>query len=138
MTVSVKQPLKLKKKASTSAQSKRKLGQYGEHRAAQFLLSLGFYILDRNVAIGGGELDLVAWDQPHQELVFIEVKTRRQSYSGDPSFAVNRRKLRAVIRAAKAYASLHFSNQVPCRIDLITLVLGRVQHYPNISWGVLK
>lgn len=55
---------------------RRALGQLGEQIASAHLQRLGFAILDRNVRIRGGELDLVAFNG--KTIVFVEVKTRRR------------------------------------------------------------
>lgn len=55
---------------------RRALGRLGESLAADHLERRGFAILDRNVRIGRGEIDLIAFDGI--TLAFVEVKTRRQ------------------------------------------------------------
>ncbi|MDI9390872.1 MAG: YraN family protein, partial [Synergistota bacterium] len=57
------------------AMDSRELGQWGEDLAKSALERMGWRILDRNVRIGGGELDIVALDG--DELVMVEVRVRR-------------------------------------------------------------
>ncbi|MBW7944671.1 YraN family protein [Patescibacteria group bacterium] len=138
MTASAKPLPKSKRRAWTSSLKPKQLGVLGEQRAAQFLISRGFRILDRNIRVGGGELDIVAWDPHTRELVFVEVKTRTSSFSGDPSLAVDHRKLRALRRACHQYRKKYQPQTSAFRIDLITVLPGQLRHYPNISWELIK
>lgn len=56
---------------------RRALGALGERLAAEHLRRLGFVVVDRNVRMRHGEIDLIAFDGG--TLVFAEVKTRRAS-----------------------------------------------------------
>jgi len=57
------------------ARTPARVGSRGEELAAAHLERLGFRVIARNVRIGAGELDLVAFDG--STLVFAEVKTAR-------------------------------------------------------------
>jgi putative endonuclease len=63
-----------------------KLGDRGENVAADYLEQQGFRILERQARGVYGELDLIAVDS--DTIVFIEVKTRATSATGDPTEAV--------------------------------------------------
>lgn len=79
------------------------------------------------------ELDLVALDQNHQEIVFVEVKTRQSESFGHPSEAVTPKKLRSVRQAAKAYlASKGLRNCY--RFDIISVTPAGVEHFENVTW----
>ena len=142
MIASVKPLPKLKKNPPTSSSKPSQLGSvlgsFGEQLAALFLKNQGFQIIDRNVRVGGGEIDLIVWDSQTHELVIVEVKTRRQVYSGDPSFAVDYRKMRALRRATNAYISeiwrKHTATPTPYRIDILAVSPGKINHYRNVSW----
>ena len=56
----------------------QELGKLAEDIAAEYILSLGWTILARNVKIPPGELDIVAADlnSKPQELIIIEVRCR--------------------------------------------------------------
>lgn len=99
------------------------LGRAGEDRAARYLESCGYTVLDRNWRIREGELDLVV-ARPG-ELVVVEVKTRRGEAFGHPFEAVDRRKQARVWRLAMAWIASH-PDQVQgrrLRLDAIA-VLG--------------
>jgi putative endonuclease len=58
------------------------VGRLGEDLAAQHLTRLGFSTLARNVRTRHGEIDLIVFDG--RVLAFVEVKTRRAGYAGQP------------------------------------------------------
>ncbi len=66
--------------------ARQRLGASGERRAASWLEARGYRILDRNWRCPSGELDLVA--ELADELVIVEVKTRRGSAMGAPEEAI--------------------------------------------------
>ena len=73
--------------------ARQRLGRHGEDLVAARLARLGWSIVDRNVRLPSGELDLVALDG--QTVVFVEVKAgRKGSRLGPerPAHAVGRRK----------------------------------------------
>jgi putative endonuclease len=62
--------------------SRQTFGRVGERLAAQALRERGYRILEQNFRCRYGEIDLVAEDA--QDLVFVEVKTRRGDLYGLP------------------------------------------------------
>jgi putative endonuclease len=97
-------------------------------------------MLDRNVRLGGGEIDLVMQDG--QQVVFVEVKARR---AGNAAAAVTADKRRRIARAAALWVARHGMPRAGCRFDVVT-VEGRgsgvvVEHLPSAfdspdRWGV--
>lgn len=109
------------------------LGQSGEDQAIDFLKNLNYEILDRNVCHGSKEIDIIALDKEWDELVFVEVKTRKKGFYGDPSRAVNRDKLRSMQYVGAIYRRKN-KLQLNYRFDIITMVSGKIRHYQNITW----
>lgn len=95
------------------------LGRSGEDRAARFLVSRGYRILERNYSTRSGEIDLIALHQG--TVAFIEVKTRSNDAFGAPELAVNQRKQRRMIKAALGYIKFKKLHQVPCRFDVVAI-----------------
>ncbi|MDO5561834.1 MAG: YraN family protein [bacterium] len=112
---------------------KVRFGNGGEVRAADFLIQAGYEIKAKNFRYKNDEVDLVVWDKRFQELVFVEVKTRARAIWGDPSLAVNARKLVALERAARAYIQ-QFSVTSDYRFDIVAICDDSVEHFENISW----
>src|SRR5579883_2093998 len=76
------------------------LGRTGERLAGEHLIRCGYRVLERNFRCRYGEIDLVAEDE--QDLIFVEVKTRRGDAYGRPEEAVTRRKQRKIIQDRKS------------------------------------
>ena len=113
---------------------RHRFGQASEMRAEQFLIAKGYRILDRNVRLSIGELDLVADDQG--VIVFVEVKGRSTEAFGGALSAVDRRKRAELSKLAAQYlAQRHWSDKL-CRFDVV-LVQGQpsaqeqIEHIPN-------
>ncbi|WP_069801871.1 YraN family protein [Thermogemmatispora onikobensis] len=108
----------------TRASRQRALGRAGERLAALTLHQRGYHIHERNFRCRAGEVDLVASDG--EELVFVEVKTRRGSNWGRPEEALTPRKRRKLIEVASYYLEQHEAYGRPWRIDVVAIQLNRV------------
>lgn len=95
------------------------LGKEGEEVAAAYLVQKGYVIRHRNWRSGRKELDIVA--QQGEELVVVEVKTRRNTDYGTPEEAVTEKKIRSIVTSTDAYLRQH-SLDLPVRFDIITIV----------------
>lgn len=101
----------------------RGAGWWGERKAERYLLRKGYKILGRRVHVGvRDEIDLIARDG--KILVFVEVKTRGSEDYGRPADAVDRRKRRALTRAAMRYMGALKSRPDFFRFDVVE-VIGR-------------
>lgn len=111
-----------------------KTGREGENLAADLLREKGWRIVERNFRCSGGELDLVCEDG--RTLVFVEVKARSGVVRGEPGDAVDRKKVRRLVRAASEYLSLHKCWDRPCRFDLVSVIMRdgetTVEHWEDI------
>ena len=80
-------------------------GALGEQAAVDYLRQNGFMIVERNYRIGRSEVDIIA--MRHDELHFVEVKTRKYNSMIAPEESITEQKLRAMRRAASAYMAQH-------------------------------
>jgi putative endonuclease len=108
------------------------LGERGETAALRYLLDRGFDVVARNVRIGGGELDLVAYEG--DTLVIVEVKTRSRHDAFPPQRAVHRAKEEQIVRLASAFCHRYGLETVPLRFDVIAVTLEEgcrpeIQHF---------
>jgi len=103
--------------------AKDAVGRYGEDVAERHLLAAGWRVLDRNWRCRDGELDLVGMDG--DELVVVEVKTRRSAAYGSPAEAVTRLKGARVRRLAAQWLAAHDVRAASVRVDVIAVVLPR-------------
>jgi putative endonuclease len=106
--------------------------------AARHLAGLGWTVLDRNVRLPGGEIDLVARDG--DELVFVEVKTRVGDDSPAPELAITAAKLARLERLADAYMTRAGQDDGPWRVDVVAIVIersGRVRRLDHLRGAYL-
>lgn len=109
------------------------LGRRGERRARWFYRLRGFRIVEANLRIGRGELDLVA--RRGRLVVVAEVKTRQSLAAGQGFEAVGREKQLQLVRLAGAYLARLRDARVELRYDVVSLYwTGRrfvVTHFPD-------
>ncbi len=98
-----------------------RLGQWGEEHARRHLESQGYSIAATNYRSRWGEVDIVA--RLDDELIFVEVKTRRGSAYGTPEESVTATKSQRLIATAQDYLQKHDSEQASWRIDVISIRL---------------
>ena len=75
-----------------------RLGKWREGVAGRFLQEKGYRLLDANYRCRWGEVDIVA--QEGDELVSVEVRTRRGAEYGTPEESVTAAKSRRLIATA--------------------------------------
>lgn len=114
---------------------KRQVGQKGEELATDFLIHLGYQIIERNFRTRFGELDIIAIDG--DTLVFVEVKTKSDDTFGSPEEMYTKRKRDQVKYMTQIYLKYKAIHQTTYRIDLITIILENptspnIRHYPSI------
>ncbi|MGN1060984.1 MAG: YraN family protein [Candidatus Coproplasma sp.] len=106
----------------------RKLGFWGERRAARFLKKSGYQILCRNFKCKAGEIDIIA--RRGEVIAFIEVKTRTSDCFGEPNEAVDCTRRRRYVNAARQY--LYINRIRPdgftLRFDIIEIAKGEINH----------
>ena len=93
-------------------------GRWGEQKAAEYLERCGFRILHRNWRDGHRDLDIVAIDA--DQLVIVEVKTRKTADVMAPELAVDQRKMRNLGIAAAKYVAF-YGIEFPLRFDIVAV-----------------
>ncbi len=119
----------------------QELGRFAEDRAAEYLVSLGWKVIARNVRNDYGELDIIAADG--QELVIAEVRARTVGKIQAPADSIGARKLRTLTRSG-----LEFVNDTEWegfwRIDVIGITFHdkndinnwELEHIKDITAGM--
>ena len=92
------------------------IGQWGEDQALKYLRKKGYRLIDRNYSCRFGEIDLIVSD--HRNVIFVEVKTRKNDHFGEAKEYVSPSKQRRVLNAASEWLSAHDSAMDP-RFDVI-------------------
>ena len=121
----------------------QELGRFAEDTAAEYLVSIGWKIIKRNVRNKYGELDIVALDANTRpiELVIVEVRGRTIGKLQAPLDTIGSRKLRTLLRASQEYIDNDLGWSSFWRIDVIgitvrdkyTLEISDFEHVKNIT-----
>ena len=95
-------------------------GALAESVAKHYLLLCGLQFVENNYLCKSGEIDLIMRDQA--QLVFVEVRYRKQNKFGSPLETVTYSKQQKLIRAANHYLlenSIYRDDE--CRFDVISI-----------------
>ena len=119
----------------------KRIGNFGERVAENYLKNKGYQILDRNFVfrIPGnpqkGELDIVA--KTGDTISFVEVKTLRDALGFSPEEKVNFSKSRKLVKTAESWL---MKNKIPLnskwQIDVISIKIDqnkkvKIDHFEN-------
>lgn len=91
----------------------------------------------RNFSYLGGEIDLVALEG--EDLVFVEVKTRRGDLFGRPEEAVTPAKIRQIRKAGYFFHNQYAGLPESLRIDVVSIILtenntlGEIRIFKNVT-----
>lgn len=99
------------------------LGRDGEDIAAAHLAAQGWLIIERNWRCPAGELDIVAWDEDEQTLVFVEVKSRSSVAFGQPIEAITWRKLAKLRELASLWLRTSEIRARAIRVDAVGVLI---------------
>lgn len=101
------------------------LGRDGEDMAVAHLEAQGWRIIERNWRCPSGELDIIAWDDVAQAIVFVEVKCRSSIAFGDPVEAITWRKLAKLRQLATLWLRQAQPRVRNIRLDAVGVLLPR-------------
>ncbi len=101
------------------------IGKAGEKLAKDHLLMSGYRIVETNWRYGHNEIDIIA--EHKNQLVIVEVKTRKSSFFGEPEMAVNKTKQQSLIRAANAFIKFRKIG-LETRFDIISIIFNSKKH----------
>lgn len=120
--------------------ARQRTGGIGEAAARAYLEGQGYIILDQNWHAGRwGEIDIIA--QQGDELIFVEVKSRRGTGFGNPEEAVNSAKQKKLMGAAQSFLIAHPHLPQKTRFDVIAVLLSPadeiqdVQHFKRLTFA---
>ena len=100
-----------------------RLGRWGEGYARRYLEEKGYTVSGTNFRSRWGEVDIVA--HHGEDLVFVEVRTRRGGDFGTPEESVTAAKTKRLIATAQQYLQEHGLEQAQWRIDLVSIHLDK-------------
>jgi len=109
----------------------KKTGDVGERLAAEYLIGIGYKILDTNYNMFCGEIDILAKDK--KSIVLVEVKTVRGENFGPAKGYVTRKKQQKLMILVKALEQEYQKSTI--RIDVIGVHMHdnppRIEHLIN-------
>lgn len=109
--------------------SSKVIGNAAEGLAAEYLISQGLKLIQRNFYSRFGELDLIMRDQ--DGLVFVEVKQRRAGINHAIE-SITPAKQRKMVKTAQFYL-LKLGRDVNCRFDAVVInEWGQIEWLKNI------
>lgn len=106
----------------------RETGRFGENEACRYLIEKGYEIIARNYRSRFGEIDLIA--RRDGTVVFVEVKTRRDSAFAEAAQAVGPAKQEKLRKTALMWLSEQ--GEQPARFDVIEVYTGAPR---RTAWG---
>jgi len=120
--------------------SKKEIGDLGEKLAKTFLVKRDYKVLVTNYRYSRqGEIDIIALDPKSNDLVFVEVKTRKDSAYGWPEVAVNGQKRDKLNKVIQYYLLKNdFSQKQNYRLDCVAIILNfqtrraKIRHFECI------
>ncbi|MBS3957151.1 MAG: YraN family protein [Clostridiales bacterium] len=98
---------------------RNEMARRGEDAAAAYLERTGMTVVERNWRCTSGEADIIGLDA--DELVIVEVKTRRSLNAGTAEEAVSENKQRRLARVARHYVAKAGLDTCPVRFDVIAI-----------------
>lgn len=103
---------------------RKRLGDFGEDHAAWLLAGRGHTLLARGWRCASGEIDLVTLDG--EEIVFVEVRTRRGEAHGTPEESIAGQKAARLLRLGELFLQAHPAHERRIwRVDLVAIVIDR-------------
>ncbi len=117
--------------------ARKKLGNFGEAIAGDYLAEKNYKIITRNYRCRYGEIDIIA--EKDGVLVFVEVKTRTNKSFGPVISQISQKKINRIYKTAEYYIGKFLKTDKDCRIDLIILFTDgvnfenyQIKHIENI------
>ncbi len=112
----------------------KKMGDLGEKLALEYMVLKGFKHITSNYHSRYGEIDIIL--ENSENIVFVEVKARKNYNFGYGVEAVNEQKRIKIIKTAFEYL-LNYPNNKQPRFDIVEVWLRtkKVIHYENAFAG---
>ncbi|UCE23062.1 MAG: YraN family protein [Candidatus Aminicenantes bacterium] len=103
------------------------LGKSGEKAALRYLEDKKYKIVAENFRLFRGEIDIVAYDK--HTLVFVEVKTRKNTDFGRPEESVTLSKQEQIRKIAQGFLTKNNLHETECRFDVVSLTFDEGKGY---------
>ncbi len=98
---------------------RKRLGGWGEQKAKEYLLELGYQLISQNWRNRLGEIDLIMFDGII--VVFVEVRTKKSTQYGLGFESVNMKKQQQLLKMANSFLQANKWWDVPIRFDVVSI-----------------
>lgn len=109
--------------------NKIQIGKFGEDLAAKYLLEKNWELIEKNYFCRYGEIDLIMKDQ--EQIVFVEVKTRKSLAMGSPLEAISLTKKQKILKSVWCW--LAETNIKNWRIDVVGVLINQKNNKCQIT-----
>lgn len=120
------------------SQIRKNLGKKGEVIARYYLERKGYCFIGQNFQERVGEIDLIMRDKKTNEIVFVEVKTRRNQQHIFGEESVSLKKIRKMRKTAQIYLTRNHLDGEFARFDVLVVEIhGRkatILHLINVYY----
>lgn len=99
---------------------RKETGRHGEIIASNYLKNKGYRILSRNYRCRDGEIDIIC--EKEHILIFVEVKSRRNTDFGYPEESVTKQKIQHIKKVALNYLNKDSNSYKEIRFDVIGII----------------
>lgn len=113
--------------------NKREKGYLYEEHAMDFFVEKGYKILEKNYTTRVGEIDFIA--ENSFEVVFVEVKYRKNNNFGTGAEAITKKKLEKIYLTSKKYIYENRIIKKDIRYDLVMFTGEELQWIKDIMRG---
>jgi len=110
---------------------RKKVGEFGEKIAINYLKSKGYSIIGKNVKISFKEIDIIA--KIKEKIVFFEVKTRTSKKLGAADEAISSKKINNLKKAIGFYIAENKIKANNIRLDFIAINIDKYKKIANIK-----
>jgi len=115
---------------------RRKIGNFGEQLACDFLKKKKYKIIERNFQNKFGEIDLITRDR--NQLVFVEVKLKENKDFGLPEEEFTFYKKKKLKRVINSYFIEKKNKEENWRVDLIAIEFDKnteplIRHHQSVE-----
>jgi len=118
------------------ANNNKKIGEYGELIAREYILKKGYKVLDVNKNFSNYEIDIIA--SIDKKIIFFEVKTSSEYSKSVPEDYITKQKLRNLKNASFIFSRKNKKPLEMIYFDLLAVIvfnskkIAKIKHYKNI------
>jgi putative endonuclease len=114
-------------------EEKQVLGKKAEAITAEYFITNGFKILEKNYRFGKNEIDIIA--EKEDLIVFIEVKSKNEYSDINPELLITAKKQKSIFLVANYYVEKNKLEKRRFRFDVVFIYFKsanyEIKHFPD-------